>query len=98
MDSASNKTDIAFQKGQLIGQYRVIGTLDQGRFSGAHLCQDPQQNRVTIEVLRPPLTGELKEDFLAQTKTFMMLEHPQILRLRDAGLENHYPFLVTDYL
>lgn len=98
MDSESKKADIAFHKGQQIGRYRVLDTLDQGRFSGAHLCQDPYQNRVTVEVLRPPLAAELKEDFLAQTRQIIMLEHPQILRLRDAGVENHYPFLVTDYL
>jgi serine/threonine protein kinase len=98
MDSENKRPDIVFQKGQQIGQYRVVGTLDQGRFSGAYLCQDIQQNKVTIEVLRPPLMGDLQESFHTQTKMLMMLEHPHILRLRDTGMENHYPFLVTDFL
>jgi serine/threonine protein kinase len=99
MNGERKKADIAFQKGQQIGQYRVMSTLDRGRFAGAYLCQHLQHGtQVIVDVLRPPLMGELKEDFLAQTKMLMALDHPQILRLQDAGVEGHYPFLVTEYI
>jgi eukaryotic-like serine/threonine-protein kinase len=28
----------------------------------------------------------------------MQLDHPHILKVRDMGVENHYPFLVSDYV
>jgi eukaryotic-like serine/threonine-protein kinase len=99
MNGEKKQADIAFQMGQHIGQYQVMSILDRGRFAGAYVCQHiHQHSQVIVEVLRPPLVGDLQEDFLAQTKTLMALDHPQILRLQDAGIDAHYPFLVTDYL
>ncbi len=99
MNGERMQADIAFQMGQQIGQYQVMSTLDRGRFAGAYVCQHiHQHSRVIVDVLRPPLVGDLQEDFLTQAKMLMALDHPQILRLQDAGIEAHYPFLVTDYL
>lgn len=99
MNGESKQADIAFQIGQQIGHYQVLSTLDRGRFAGAYLCQHiHQHSQVTVAVLRPPLVGDLQEDFLTQAKMLMALNHPQVLSLQDAGIEAHYPFLVTDYL
>src|SRR6266496_1200677 len=51
-----------------------------------------------VEVLRPPLMSDVRENFLTQVRALMELEHPHILRLRDAGVDNSNPFLVTDYV
>jgi eukaryotic-like serine/threonine-protein kinase len=98
MDGISKKTNYVYKKGQLIGQYEVIGTLDQTRLGQTYLGQPHHhQNAMMIEVLQPPLLDELKEDFLVQARTLMKLEHPHILRLRDADVHNHNPFLVARY-
>lgn len=89
----------AFQKGQNIGQYQVIGTLNRGKLAETYIGRHTSHNAlVQIEVLRPPLIAELREDFLAQAQTLRKLEHPHILKLRDADVENHYAFLITDYI
>ncbi len=98
MNGTSKKTNFVYKKGQLIGQYEVIGTLDQTRLGQTYLGQqNHHRTAVMIEVLQPPLLDELKEDFLAQARTLMKLEHPHILRLRDADVHNHNPFLVASY-
>ncbi|MBE3561114.1 MAG: serine/threonine protein kinase, partial [Ktedonobacteraceae bacterium] len=51
-----------------------------------------------IDVFQPPLVSDLQGSFLKQTQALTMLDHPHILRLRDAGLENHHAFLVSDYV
>lgn len=98
MNSTNNKTKYVYIKGQLIGQYEVIDTLDQTRLAQTYLGQQSyHRTAVMIEVLQPPLLDELKEDFLAQARTLMKLQHPHILRLRDADVNNHNPFLVASY-
>ena len=47
---------------------------------------------------RPPLISELEKNFLMHARMLMEMRHPHILRLRDVGLDNHNPFLVTDYV
>ncbi len=97
MDGKDKTNSKAYSKGQYIGDYQVIDSIDEGRFTHIYLCQY-QSRQVRVEVQRPPLMSEAREDFLAQARTLMKLEHPNILRLRDAGIDNSNPFLVTDYV
>src|SRR5438067_2182027 len=97
MGDKSKKTGIVFQIGQQIGQYRITGTLDQRRFADKYLVQHIHHSTsMVLEVLQPPLISELKTNFLAQAQALMKMDHPHILRLQDAGVENYYAFLVTD--
>lgn len=94
-----NQVDWAYQSGQLIGQYRVVQELKLERFAASYLCKSiHDRTPVMVKIFRPPLTGELQKDFLAQAQPLLALRHPHILQLREAGMDNHYPFLVTDYL
>lgn len=98
MDDTNTKAKFVYKKGDQIGQYEVIGRLDLTRFGHTYLGQHIHARyTVMIEVFTPPLMNELKEVFLAQARTLRMLAHPHILYVRDAGIQDHYPFLVTDY-
>lgn len=97
MGDKSKKIGTVFQIGQQVGQYRIIGTPDQGRFADKYLVQHIHNGTsMMLQVFQPPLVNELKANFLVQAQTLMKLNHPHILRLQDAGVENYYPFLVTD--
>src|SRR5947209_3850619 len=99
MDSISKNFASAYQEGQLIGQYKIIETLKQERFTDTYLGKSIHSNTpAVIKVFRPPLISEFQKDFLLHARMLMEMEHAHILRLRDAGVENHYPFLVTDYV
>lgn len=99
MDYKVKDIDWAYQSGQLIGQYRIVQELKLERFAASYLGKAIYDSTsVVIKVLRPPLLGELQKDFLAQTQGLMVLRHPHILQLREAGIEHHYPFLITDYV
>jgi len=98
MEYETRKTGSVYQKGQQVGRYRIIGVLEQGKFTDTYLVELPQSAASMMEVFLPPLTNDLKTSFLMQTQELMKLEHPNIQRIRDAGVENHYPFLVTDYM
>jgi eukaryotic-like serine/threonine-protein kinase len=99
MDSISRGTNAVFQKGQQIGQYQIVEVLTPTRFGHIYLGWHMHQSiQVLIEGLLTPLLDEFKEDFLKGAHALKNVEHPHILRVRDMGVHQHYPFLVTDYL
>src|SRR5579875_28307 len=99
MDHKSRDIDWAYQSGQFIGQYRIVQELGLERFTASYLGTSVHDRTpLVIKVLRPPLLSELQKDFLAEAQAIMALRHPAILPLRDAGVDNHYPFVITDYV
>src|SRR5260370_12477576 len=97
MDDMNKKVNFVYRKGERIGRYEIVNTLDQARFKDRYLGQPiPLHISVIDEVLRPPLIDALKQNFLDRDQILMKLKHPHILRLRDAGVRNRYPFLVID--
>ena len=99
MGDISRGPNAAFQKGQQFEQYQIVEVLTPTRFGHLYLGRHMHQPiQVLIEELLPPLLDEFKEDFLKCTQALKNLEHPHILCVRDMGVQQHYPFLVTDYL
>ncbi len=99
MTGISGETPAAFQKGQQVGQYQIIDVLTPTRFGDIYLGQQIHQpTQVLIEGLLPPLVDELKADFLKDAQVLKNIEHPYMLRIRDIGIHQVYPFLVTEYL
>ncbi|HET8844959.1 MAG TPA: protein kinase [Ktedonobacteraceae bacterium] len=98
MDDINQKMNIAYKKGERLGQYEVVAALEQTSFGQTYLCEHMYlRTQVTIEVFQLPLPRELREDFLTQTQALQQLDHPHILRIHEAGVQRHHPFLVTDY-
>jgi serine/threonine protein kinase len=99
MDGISSRTQAAFQKGQQVGRYQIVELLRATRFGHSYLAQQRDQpNHVLIEGLLPPLLKELRQEFLKGAQALQHLEHPHILHVRDVGVHQDYPFVVTDYL
>jgi serine/threonine protein kinase len=99
MDGKSKQADISYQKGQLIGQYKILEILKQEQLADTYLGKGIEDKiPVMIKVPRPPLISELEKNFLMHGRVLMEMKHPHILRMRDVGLDNHNPFLVTDYV
>ncbi len=99
MDGMSKQENSVYKKGERIGQYEVVEALEQTRFVHIYLAQHMyQRTQMLIEVFQPPLQDDLREQFLTQARALMMLEHPNILRLRDVGVQHHYPFVAADYI
>lgn len=84
--------------GQQLGNYRVISLLGQGGFADVYLGEHVHlHTQAAIKVLRTRLTNEDKEKFLAEAQTIARLEHPNIVQVRDFGVENGTPFLVMSH-
>jgi eukaryotic-like serine/threonine-protein kinase len=99
MDGNSKHSDPLYQTGRLIEQYKINDILKHGRLADTYLCEDTRDKTTAVlKALRPPLVHELQEQFLLQARALRKMEHPHILHVRDTGVNNNYPFLITDYV
>jgi serine/threonine protein kinase len=100
MDEAKKSAHIVDRTGQQWGQYRIISSLEQGRFSKAYLGEHigDHSKQFVIDILPMPLTKENADIFVQQARRLTQLVHPHILRLIDVGVENFVPFIVMEYI
>jgi WD40 repeat protein len=84
--------------GQQLGNYRIIRLLGEGGFAevylGEHLHLGTQ---AAIKVLHTQLTSDDMEQFRSEARTIARLEHPNIIRVLDFGIEEKTPYLVMSY-
>ncbi len=85
--------------GQRIGNYQLTRLLGQGSFGDVYLGQQVHDNTpAAIKVLQTRLTPEDLKLFINEASTSFKLQHPNIVRLLDFGIDaNNTPFLVMAY-
>src|SRR5947199_5442941 len=84
--------------GQQLGNYRLIRLLGWGGFAeiylGEHIYLGTQ---AAIKILHTQLTNDAVKRFNMEARTIAHLEHPNIVRVLEYGVENTTPFLVMSY-
>ncbi|MGB8348123.1 MAG: Hsp70 family protein [Ktedonobacteraceae bacterium] len=89
---------MAYSQGQQLGSYRIIRFLGRGGFADVYLAEHMYLNKpVAVKVLHAQAAGNAKESFIREAQTIARLEHPNIVRVTDCGIEDETPFLVMDY-
>lgn len=87
--------------GKQIGNYRILAEINSGSFGsvyqGKHVIfeDDPV---VAIKLLHTPLhSSDEHTEFINEAQVLKKLQHPNILRILDAGFQDGIPYLVTEY-
>ena len=84
---------------QQLGNYRLIKLLGQGRFAAVYLGEHAQyRTQVVIKVLNIRLTDQEVEYWRNVALSIMGLEHPNIVRVYDSGIEDYFPYIVMAYV
>ena len=85
--------------GQRIGNYQLTRLLGRGSFGDVYLGQQVHDNTpAAIKVMQTRLTPEDLKGFINEASTSFRLQHPNIIRLLDFGIDaNNTPFLVMTY-
>lgn len=83
--------------GQRFDNYLLIQRLGNGSFGEVYLANHIyHKTRVAIKILYACIDTKNLMDFLREARAFH-LEHPNIVRIKDFGVENNRPFLVMNY-
>jgi len=84
--------------GQQLGNYRLTRLLGEGGFAHVYLGEHVYLGKqAAIKVLHRQETEDALESFLREAQTIASLEHPNIVRVLDFGVEGKVPFLVMSY-
>lgn len=93
----SNKT--IDRTGQQLGEYRLARAIALGRSSGTYLGEHVQRHtQYMVKVWETRLETALIKDFLRQARALSELNHPNILPVRDANVDELVPFVVMEYV
>jgi serine/threonine protein kinase len=87
--------------GQQIGNYRLVAQLDYGLvrcvYRAEHLILKKRTVAITILLRTHLATQQKREGFFQEAALLEMLKHPHILPLLDVGIQDGFPYLVTEY-
>lgn len=85
--------------GQQLGNYRLVRLLGEGGFARVYLGEHVHlSTQAAIKVLSTLLASSEDVDmFRLEARTIAGLNHPNIVRVLDFGVEGSAPYLVMDY-
>jgi serine/threonine protein kinase len=86
---------------QVIGPYEILGALGAGGMGEVFRARDTRLNReVAIKILPKEFASDPQRlrRFEQESKTLAALNHPNILTIYDAGLQDGTPYLVSELL
>ncbi len=86
--------------GEQFGDYRLTQILGRGNFGDVYLGEhNKNKKQAAIKVLHARLTNkEDLKDYINELRSLFRLEHPNIVRLRDFGIERDFRYFVMDYI
>src|ERR1700726_4287174 len=84
--------------GQQLGNYRLIRLLGEGGFAEVYLGEHLHLGtEAAIKILHTQLSSDDVEQFRAEARIIARLEHPNIVRVLDFGIEGKIPYLVMGF-
>lgn len=84
--------------GQQIGNYRLTRWLGQGGFADVYLGEHIYLKTLSaVKMLHVQLSEKMLQNFLQEAQVIAALDHPNIVRILDYGLEKGNPYLVMSY-
>lgn len=102
IDLSANLDEInLLQPGSQIGRYVIRKRIGAGGFGVVFLGEDSALKRnVCIKISRSQESSERNKRFslIAEARSAASLDHPNVVRVFDTGVWNHYPYLISEYV
>lgn len=84
--------------GQNISNYRLARLIGHGGFADVYLGEHVYlKTLAAVKILHARANDAEQPDILNEARTIAQLEHPNIVRLFEFGVDDGYPFLIMSY-
>ena len=84
--------------GKHLGNYRLTQLLGRGSFAEVYLAEHRHlKMQAAIKVLHTHIQEREAEAFYAEARTLAQLEHPNIIRVLEGGIDGDVPYIVMAY-
>ncbi len=84
--------------GEQLGNYRLTLLLGKGGFAEVYLGEHIYlKNFAAIKILQMQLSGDERNQFIAEGQMLAQLQHPNIIRVLNFDFDQDTPYLVMDY-
>ncbi len=104
-DTRARYEDPAVKLPDKLGKYHVLDLIDRGSMGAVYTAYDPLADRdVAIKLfsLDEEMVEEAEEiarkQFYTEARIARVLDHPNVLRVLDAGEDNGHPYIVMEYV
>jgi hypothetical protein len=86
--------------GSEIGGYRVVSLIGEGGMGSVYLAEGEAGDRVALKVMPPDLAANesFRRRFLRESRYARSVDHPNVVRIRDAGEAEGALYIVMDYV
>ena len=87
-----------------IGRYQVISELGKGATATVYLCHDPESDRqVAVKLIQfgqdsTAMSRRMRKLFQNEGMVSQRMDHPNIVRVFDAVVEDDYAYLAMEYI
>ncbi|HYN09063.1 MAG TPA: WD40 repeat domain-containing serine/threonine protein kinase [Vicinamibacterales bacterium] len=91
---------LSLSPGDRLGRYQIVALLGVGGMGEVYRARDPHLKRdVALKIVRRPSAGaEQLARFTREARAASSLNHPNIVAVYDAGVEDGTPYVVTELL
>ncbi len=84
--------------GQKISNYQLMRLIGHGGFADVYLGEHVYlKTLAAVKILHARADDDDQPDILNEARAIAQLEHPNIVRLFEYGVDNGYPFLIMSY-
>ena len=100
MTTDPDQIEVEFEKGTMLGRYRIEDPVGQGGMGTVYAAYDEKTNRmVAIKVLAEGISPELRDRFLAECEAQARIRHPNVMPVYDrAWYSDERPYFVMELL
>ena len=86
--------------GSEIGGYKLVGLIGEGGMGSVYLAQGDGDEQVALKVMPADLAANegFRRRFLRESRYARSVEHPNVVRVRDAGESDAALYIVMDYV
>jgi tetratricopeptide (TPR) repeat protein len=98
-EAGQNSLGNAPAPGSRVGPYTIDASIGSGGVASVYRAHDAAGHVVALKILHPSrIVDEDKKRFTREYKALQRMDHPNVVKVFEAGVDNGYPWLAMEFV